>query len=472
MGLVRRALRTLGLPIAALAVVGSLSLAGYARAAAATTWSATAPLPQARSSATATVLPDGQVLVLGGLDRLYVPQSSAYLYDPVKQRWTQTAPMRVARAFHVAVLLQNGTVLVAGGETPGAPGSVSYTETAEVYNPATASWKGVASMHEPRGEFTGTLLQNGRVLVAGGVNVAANTSGFNINSGEVYDPAANRWDWTPRMPVERSDYTATLLNNGNVLLASGYRGWRLDPGPGKSSDPFAQAIIYNAGTGHWQATGDLFIQRWLHTATKLADGTVLVAGGLPSTLTPGNPTTPDAEVYEPNVTDPATGAMGRWVPVTPMPTGRADHQAVLLADGRVLVAGGTDTSGNLVTDSLVFNPAGDTWSDGGSMITGRGGFVAALLSSAPCGSVCDDVLVAGGSNGPGLISHAGTATAELFTPPPNTAAPGSTAVQGVPVPDTGVSSLLSGGIIAALGVTALASARAVRRRERRVSSGR
>lgn len=457
-----RALRALMFPVAALALVAALSLSGTTSSAASTTWTATDPLPTQRASATATELPNGKVLFAGGISSKSVPQHSAYLYDPVKQKWAATAPMLTARAFDIAVLLQNGMVLVAGGYTKDSSG-FGYTATAEVFNPSTTTWSAVPSMSTPRAEFAATLLADGRVLVAGGVNSAANISGINLDSAEIYDPGANSWTPTPTMPTQRSDFTASRLANGNVLLVGGYRGYTFDPEPGAPSDPLAQAVVYNVTSGQWQATGDVFIQRFFQTATALNDGTVLVVGGYPSNVVPGTtPPSPDAEIYQPDVIDPDTGAMGTWAPVAPMPSGRAQHSATLLADGRVLVAGGLATDGSLITSAVVFNPGSGSWSDGGTMNTGRRAFAATLLSSAPCGNVCNEVLVAGGGAGGNFLTGAGTAAAELFTPPPPSAGSLGSAGNGtgsetsgdeVPVPDTGLGAAGTGILLVAIGVS-------------------
>ena len=130
--------------------------------------------------------------------------------------WIPTGSMATARYFYTATLLPNGQVLVAGGFI-----FVSF-RSAELYDPATGLWTATDSMAQGRGFFTATLLPNGQVLVAGGYN---DTNGSDLASAELYDPATGLWTATGSMATKRSDHTATLLPNGQVLVAGGNNRW-------------------------------------------------------------------------------------------------------------------------------------------------------------------------------------------------------------------------------------------------------
>jgi len=121
----------------------------------------TGSLATARYFHTATLLPNGKVLVAGGAIG-YTPLASAELYDPATGTWTATESLHTARFFHTATLLPNGKVLVAGGAGNG------YLASAELYDPATETWTATGSLHTARDLHTATLLPNGKVLVAGG----------------------------------------------------------------------------------------------------------------------------------------------------------------------------------------------------------------------------------------------------------------------------------------------------------------
>ena len=245
-------------------------------------------LSAARYSHTATLLPDGKVLVAGGTEIGVGNLSSAELYDPIAGTWTTTGPMNAARMQHTATLLPNGKVLVAGGNSPALP-------TAELYDPAAGIWTLTNSMSTGRQQHTATLLPNGKVLVAGG-NPGTVTP---LSSAELYDPAAGTWTTINPMSSLRESHTATLLPNGKVLVAGGYNG----------TVYLSAAELYDPIAGTWAATGVMTTARNQDTATLLPNGKVLVAGGAA-----GGGSLASAELY-----DPAAGA---WAPTGPMTIGR------------------------------------------------------------------------------------------------------------------------------------------------------
>ena len=155
------------------------------------TWTATGSLAHARFGYTATLLPNGQVLVVGGNASVsgFDDLSSAELYDPATGTWTETGSLANARQSHTATLLPNGKVLVAGGYNG------TSLSSAELYDPATGIWTATGSMGTSRNVPAATLLPNGQVLVAGGYSY---TSGF-LRSAELYDPATGTWAATGSM---------------------------------------------------------------------------------------------------------------------------------------------------------------------------------------------------------------------------------------------------------------------------------
>jgi WD40 repeat protein len=185
-------------------------------------WNLTGPLNTARYSHTATLLPNGKVLVAGGaIDNSSNATATAELYDPDTGMWTTTMDMGMGneREDHTATLLPNGKVLVAGGSPDGS----SYLNTAELYDPAglpNGTWTATGSLTTARGFHTATLLPNGKVLVRGGAG------GF--NSAELYDPASRTWIATTNgLTTERFEHTATLLPNGKVLVAGERIAWAI-----------------------------------------------------------------------------------------------------------------------------------------------------------------------------------------------------------------------------------------------------
>jgi hypothetical protein len=178
------------------------------------TWSATGSMVWGRYRHTATLLPNGKVLVSGGFTDGYERSAiaSAEVYDPASGTWSATGPMATARGRHTATLLPNGKVLVAGGSN----GGIAIA-SAEIYDPALGTWSAIAPMASSRELATATLLFNGKVLISGG-------NGTNPSSAEVYDPAAGTWSVAASMAAARWAHTATLLPNGKVLVSAGHNG--------------------------------------------------------------------------------------------------------------------------------------------------------------------------------------------------------------------------------------------------------
>jgi hypothetical protein len=334
-------------------------------------WTRTGSLTNTASEQTATLLPNGKVLVTGGLDTNNNAVASAQLYDPATGIWTGTRSMNSARFSHTAILLTNGLVLVAGG----CDGS-SALDTAELYNPATGTWTVTGPMHTARYTHTATLLPNGKVLVAGGQS----TNAFpNITaSAEIYDPVNGTWTAANPMLIQRNSQTATLLPNGQVLIAGGeVTNFTMVTG---------ESELFNPTNGTWTQTGFMTGPFAFHTATLLTNGQVLVAGGDIDEgfgfggvdLIPDS----EAQLYDPN--------SGIWTATTSMNFVHDHHTATLLTNGLVLVAGGGTSFGSS-TNSELYDPVAQIWTQAASMIAPRQSHTATLLLNGL-------VLATGGQN--------------------------------------------------------------------------
>jgi hypothetical protein len=165
---------------------------------------------------TATLLANGQVLVAGDINSANNPVSSAELYNPATGTWRTTGRLNIARDEQTATLLANGQVLVAGGENPA---SVSTT-SAELYNPASGRWALTSSLGTGRLEHAAVLLANGNVLVSGGSKVTVNNA-FALASAELYNPVTGAWKTTGSLHAARIGQTSTLLLSGLDLDAAG-----------------------------------------------------------------------------------------------------------------------------------------------------------------------------------------------------------------------------------------------------------
>src|SRR5262245_25693487 len=233
-------------------------------------WSLTGSLNTARTGHTATLLPNGKVLVAGGNPICWLPgclvswTNSAELYDPATGTWSYTGNLNVGRSSHTATLLANGKVLVTGGEY----GTDQFTRSAELYDPASGTWSFTGNLHFLGAGNTATLLANGKVLAAGGLGSACHT-GTCGNIAELYDPTTGTWSLTSKLNTDHLAHTATLMPSGKVLVTGRFI----------CIGSLNSAELYDPATGTWSSTGNLNTDRFGHTATLLPNGKVLVAGG-------------------------------------------------------------------------------------------------------------------------------------------------------------------------------------------------
>jgi hypothetical protein len=351
----------------------------------------TGSMQHGRGFHTSNLLANGKVLLAGGTIRAdpicLGGISSAELYDPATGSFTLTGSMTALRYAHTATLMANGDVLMAGGfgngydcEDLGEP-SLS---TAEIYHSSSGVFISVShSMSRGRGGHTATLLLNGTVLLAGGGDQGGGSLPFygtGSSTAELYDPATGIFISTGSMTRARLAHSATLLANGTVLIAGGVAT--------SLSSPTATAEIYNPASGVFAPTGSMTSPRMGHTATRLPDGRVLIAGGYSTGIVNGEfGVSETAEIYDPATgTFTATGDMGAR---------RSRHTATLLPGGTVLVAGGGDSTAE------VYDSSKGSFSTTGGMEEERSGHSATLLKNGM-------VLVSGGGTWSPLL------TAELY----------------------------------------------------------
>ena len=318
---------------------------------------------------TAVNLPDGRVVIIDALSELYTPATGAF-----------TGPIYSA-ALHqggsVSTALADGRVLVVGGVF-----TVGRERTADFFNSHDAVFSTTAMTVQPRYYATSTLLADGRVLLAGGIDFTG--SGFPLlASAEIFDPATNTFHATGSMATPRDRATATLLPNGQVLIAGGeYPKYAWNN----------SAELYDPVSGTFSATGSLNIGRYSATATLLRNGKVLVAGGYGANAS--------VEIY-----DPSSGTFAAASNNLAKP--REMATATLLPSGKVLIAGGYDDVAHAALgDTEIYDPVTGAFSAGGNLIEPRESHTANLLNDGR-------VLIAGGYlHDPGTYVH----SSELYDP--------------------------------------------------------
>ena len=321
-----------------------------------------------RAAHTATLLPNGKVLIAGGMTGSESGLSSAEVFDPTTKTFAAAQNMTVARAGHTATPLPNGKVLISGGYNG------EYLNSAEVYDPATNQFASTGRMVTERSGHVATLLNDGKVLLVGGVG----TGWTFLADAELFDPQTNTFTATGGMATARESHTATLLNDGKVLITGGHKGRR------SAITIYTSAEIYNPASGSFTAAGNLTVKRHKHDATRLADGRVLIIGG--SDERDGDGAYRNAEVFNP-VNKTFTAVENN------MNSARYKLQgtAILLKNGKVLIAGGANRA-------EVFDPATNSFSYAdGYMGTKRLFATATLLRDG-------QVLIAGGYHDGNMVS--------------------------------------------------------------------
>jgi hypothetical protein len=275
---------------------------------------ASGDMDEAREGHSATLLPDGRVLILGGYNGSYL--RSAIIFDPTSSRFSAAGSMTVGRSGHTATLLRDSTVLITGGIGDG----WSFLSSAELYDPKTGRFTTLRPMSVARESHTASLLPDGRVLVAGGhrdrrENIVV------YASAEIYDPPQRAFTSASSMTIARHKHEAISLDDGRVLVVGGS-----DP---RDRTHFTSAEVYDPATKRWSAISSMRVGRYKlrDTALRLADGRVLIAGS-------GR----FAELFDPRTStfSAVEGDFGEEYSFA---------SAVLLGDDRALVLGGYDDAG-------------------------------------------------------------------------------------------------------------------------------
>ena len=227
-----------------------------------------------------------------------------------------------------------------------------------------------------------TLLKNGQVLIAGGDSGRSPM----LAAAELYDPAKHAFTTTGKMVYPRGGHDATMLADGTVLMTGGMDNINVIP----------NAEVYDPTTGQFKAVAPMSVKRQKHSATLLKNGQVLIAGGFSGDTAPKSTT----ELYDP--------AKGAFVAGPPLTSPRQNHAATLLPDGRVLLTGGLGNSGQVLKSAEIYDPATGRFTAVANMGSVRQGHAATLLKNGK-------VLITGGATS----DLAAIPSAEIYDPATN-----------------------------------------------------
>jgi N-acetylneuraminic acid mutarotase len=348
-------------------------------------WVAAGSMLKPRLAFPLITLQDGRVLAIGtgynvcsgecsGFPGPAQASTFADLFDLNANTWAATKGLNLDRSYYSTVLLHSGKVLVSGGYAD--PPNVCYS-SAKLFNPETNAWTQTKSlMKQDRCQPAGTVLQDGRALVVGGLNYKTKA----LSSAEVFDPSSESWTLVASMPGVRFGAQAVTLGNGKVLVAGGKDG---------AMNGLASSWLYDPIANKWSVAGAL-PQAPVGTLIALADGSAMMVGD--EEWVGGGWKQTHSERF-----DPTTAT---WSKTKEMATLRHKPAVVLLAGGKVMVAGGAvkvtfGGSGRVTTltkTAEIYDPQTDTWVSAPSMPDARENASATLLGD-------NSILVAGGDQG-------------------------------------------------------------------------
>lgn len=313
----------------------------------------------------AMLLQTGEVLKVGGRGSTANPIIGSEVYNSETDSWLYTEYPEERRYFYAGTLLDNGEVLITGGLNPS---NGTTFDSTEIYNREDDLWRFVGPLRKGRRQHTVTKLPNGQVLVVGGTPVG---SGGTTNRSEIYDPILESWEYTVgSMNSGRVLHEATLLTSGKVLVTGGFSGGAL-----------RSAEVFDSEDERWTLVSSFEISRSGHTATLLSSNEVLIAGGANGIALAS------AEIYDVE--------NDNWRSTGELATTRAGHTATLLPSGQVVVIGGEDKDGNRLSTTEVYSPTTGEWTAGPPLLRARKNHTASLLPNG-------EVVVFGGWNN-GLV---------------------------------------------------------------------
>ena len=330
-------------------------------------WRGAASTHVPRESSSLVMLNDGRVLVISGhrLQPLTTkrdpaePLDTAEIYDPDKDTWELTPRMQAGHHGGTAVLLDDGRVLVAGGS-----GKVGQEFSVEIFDPRKSTWVTTKPMAVGRSGFSLEKLADGRLLAAGGIDWSAERI---LSVAEIFDPRTESWSRAEDLPSPRYGHMSARLGDRVIVFG----------GSDSNRPPLTTSAEFDVSAKSWKPGPEK--SGALNSAMlRMSNGQILVCGGSDGT---GETKFPSAAIL-----DPRTGV---WMPTGPLAQHRSLHTLTELSDGRVLATGGSSTRHDFLTTAEIWNPKTGQWTATAPMTHARQHHRAVLLRSG-------EVLVVGG----------------------------------------------------------------------------
>ncbi|HVV64774.1 MAG TPA: kelch repeat-containing protein [Rhizomicrobium sp.] len=349
-------------------------------------WKPAGRLIVAVRSGNAFALADGRVVSVAMRIMGDSWPATTQVWNPANQRWTAAGakPIFPKLVQGAAIRLDDGRILVTGYCRK----DCGAGSNAELYDPATDRWSMPGQMRHGRYFHSMAKLRDGRVLVLGGCTRDSCFAGTRVV--EVFDPKSGRFaTLAAPMPVRRVCFTATTLADGRVLVAGGYN----------PKGVLRENEIYDAARDLWTFNAPMTHAHVVHAAILLKDERVLVAGG---DCLPGLPCA-EADVFNPR--------RGNWKSAGAMSAPRSGLAAVVLQGGEALICGGLTYFGTLwrnLETCEAFDPDQNAFVPEDSMSAARADFSFAMLSNGKVLAVGGDQWPEGEDKTPG--------TSELYTP--------------------------------------------------------
>ena len=334
-------------------------------------WELMGELEFGRWGHTATLLQNDAILIVGGMKRLAYRRTSIAQGEILplgSTEWAKTSRFNWERTYHTASLLPDGTVLVAGGtgrvvlkegeDEPLWRGNKDLN-SAEIYDPKTDEWENAPDMTYKKQLAQAITLEDGRVMIIGGRSGVST-----LSSNEIYDPEDNSWSEVEPMMQSRMSHSAVKLIDNTILVTGGMESVVM-------GDTLSSAEIYDPLQNSWSKVAKLTRARLGHRSTLLPDGRVLVTGG--TTVVEADLLGPEttAEIYDP--------ILNEWTLISTELLARKDHSAVLTPGGKVILIGGGDTAGAGVLPIESYDIENNEWSVISNLPEGRNLLTATTL---------------------------------------------------------------------------------------------